>query len=547
VSVRAERRIAAQRGKALRCKGWRQEALLRMLENNLENAERPEDLVVYAALGKAARDWESYDRIVAALLELEQDETLVIQSGKPIGRFRSHPMTPVVVMATSNLVGRFATAEHFYELERKNKIMWGGLTAGDWQYIGSQGVIQGNYETMAQVAGTHFGGSLRGRLVVTAGLGGMGQAQPVAIADMLGGVALVAEVDGEKARRRLEAGVVHRLTERLDEAIRWVEEARAAKDPLSVAYIGNAAEMLSALIVLGVQPDVVTDMTSAHDALYGYHPAGMTLAEAADLRVHDPEVLIGRSLDTMATHVRAMLELKRRGVVVFDYGNNIRPQAHDRGVEDAFEIGVFTALYLRPLFSRGIGPFRWVCLGGDERDRDRIDELTLELFPDNERVRNWIPLAQRYVPLQGLPARIAWLGHGERTALALRVNDEVAAGRIGPVAFTRDHLDAAAMAHPFIMTDSMRDGTDAVADWPLLDALLLSSACADLVAIHSGGGGYAGTMTSCGVTVTADGTAEASFRLERVQTADTGLGVLRYADAGYEEAEETAGEAGLGL
>jgi urocanate hydratase len=540
-------RVLAQRGTELRCRTWRAEALLRMLENNLENGERPEELVVYAAFGKAARDWESYDEIVAALRRVEDDETLVVQSGKPVGIFKTHPMTPIVVMATSNLVGRFATAEHFYELERRNKIMWGGLTAGDWQYIGLQGVIQGTYETFAQIARRHFSGSLQSKLIVTAGLGGMGQAQPLAIGRMHGTAVIVAEVDGEKARRRVESGSCDRLTEDVGEAIRWAREAQELGQGLSIAYLGNAADFLEELVERGVTPDVVTDLTSAHDALYGYYPSGLSVEQAAELRATDPQALIDRSLDTMARHVRAMLELKRRGAVVFDYGNNIRPHAASRGVDDAFEIGVFTELYLRPLFCRGIGPYRWVALTGEADDILRIDELVLELFPENRRAAEWIRLAQEHVPVQGLPARIAWLGHGERTELALRVNEEVRAGRIGPIAFTRDHLDAAAMTHPFIMTDSMKDGTDAVADWPLLDALLLTSACADLVAIHSGGGGYAGTMTSCGVTVTADGSAEAAYRLERVQTADTGLGVLRYADAGYDEAIEAAREGGLGL
>lgn len=541
-------RVTAKRGPELRCRGWRQEALLRLLENNLENAERPEDLVVYAAIGKAARDWKSYEAIVAALTTLDDDETLVIQSGKPIGRFRTHALTPVVVMANSNLVGRFATPEHFYELERRNKIMWGGLTAGCWQYIGAQGVIQGTYETFAQVARIHFGGSLTGRLVVTAGLGGMGQAQPLAIAEMLGGVALVAEVDADKARRRVESGTCDRLVENAGEAIDVALDARAAGKSLSIALVANAVDLLEEILARGVVPDVVTDFTSAHDPLHGYQPRDLTVAQAAELRAGDPDDLVERALETIAAHVRALLELQRRGSVVFDSGNNIRPHARSRGVEDAFEIGVFTELYLRPLFCRGIGPFRWIALTGDEADIHRLDALALELFPENRRLAEWIALARRHVPFQGLPARIAWLGHGERSAFAVRVNDEVRGGRVGPIAFTRDHLDAAGMAHPFIMTDSMRDGTDAVADWPLLDALLVTSACADLVAIHSGGGGYAGTMTSAGVTVTADGSEAAGLRLERVLDADTGLGVLRYADAGYEEAEQMKRETGgLGL
>jgi urocanate hydratase len=547
VEQEQKRVVRAARGLGLRCRGWRQEGLLRLLENNLENGERPEDLVVYAALGKAARDWDSYEQIVSSLLSLRDEETLVVQSGKPIGRFATHPMNPIVVIANSNLVGRFATAEHFYELERENKIMWGGLTAGCWQYVGSQGILQGIYETFAQVARTHFNGSLRGKLVATAGLGGMGQSQALAIGRLLGGVVIVAEVDEEKSRRRVESGHCDRITDSLEQALAWARNAQTNNQPLAIALVANAVDFLEGLLAENVLPDVVTDMTSAHDARYGYQPRGMTLLEAIDLRRQDPDQLTERALDTIADHVRAMLEFKRRGVVTFDMGNNIRPQAAAHGVNDAFELGIFSELYLRPLFFHAIGAFRWIVLSGDPDELARIDQIALDLFAGNRRVTDWIELARKHVPIEGLPARVAWTGHGERTTLALRVNQEVEAGRLGPIAFTRDHLDAAAMAHPFIMTEALRDGTDAVADWPLLDALLLASACADLVAIHSGGGGYAGTMTSAGHTIIADGSQDAAYRLQHALTADTALGILRYADAGYQEAQEAAQHAHLGL
>lgn len=542
------REVRAARGTELRCRGWRQEAILRLLENNLENAERPEELVVYAALAKAARDWESYDRTVGALRNLADGETLVMQSGKPIGKFRTHSMAPAVVMANGNLVGRFSTPEHFYELEEKGLLIWGGLTAGAWQYIGAQGVIQGTYETFAAVARTHFGGTLAGKLVVTGGLGGMGAAQPLAISRMLGGACIVCEVDGEKTRQRLGEGRIDRIAEDLDQALAWAREAAERREPLAVGLVANAAEVLAELVQRSFTPDVVTDLTSAHDARYGYAPTGMGSREMDELRDSDPERLEGRAQDTMVEHVRAMVELQRRGAVVFDYGNNIRPQAYERGLAEAFEIGIFTELYLRLLFCRGIGPFRWVAVSGETADLDAVDEMVLEEFAGEERITRWIELAREHVPHQGLPARIAWLGHGERSRLALRVNRAVADGTLaGPVAFTRDHMDAGGMTHPYIITENMRDGSDAVADWPLLDAMLNCSAMADLVAIHSGGGGYAGYSTSAGVTVVADGSEAAATRLERTLNADTGLGVLRYADAGYPEAQDAARENGLGL
>ncbi|NTU82392.1 MAG: urocanate hydratase [Chloroflexales bacterium] len=539
------RPVIAQRGDTLRCRGWRQEGLLRLLENVLEVGERPEDLVVYAAIGKAARDWPSYHTIVATLKRLGDDETLVIQSGKPIGVFKTHPLAPIVVMANTNLVGRWATPEHFYELERRGLIMWGGLTAGDWQYIGSQGVIQGTYEILAQVAREHFGGELRGRLVLSAGLGGMGSAQPLA-ARMAGAVMLVVEVDPERALQRVASGWCDSVAEDLDEALARCRAAQVRGEPSAVALIGNAAEVYPELARRGVTPDVVTDQTSAHDARYGYVPPGLSPDQVVELRERDPAELERQSIAAIAAQVEAMLAFKDRGAVVFDNGNNIRIQATRGGVARAFEIDIFTERYLRPLFCQGIGPFRWIALSGEPDDIALIDDLALASFPANALVQNWIPLARQHIPFQGLPARIAWLGHGERTRLGLLVNAAVRDGRLrGPVAFTRDHLDAASMAHPYIGTEKMRDGSDAVSDWPLLNAMLNCAAMADLVAIHSGGGGYSGYMTSSGVTLIADGSPEAEYRLQHVLDADTGLGVLRYADAGYGLARQAARDADL--
>ena len=540
-------RVRAVRGSELRCRGWRQETILRLLENTLELAERQEDLVVYAGHAKAARDWESYERIVAALRTLRDGQTLAIQSGKPVAVFPTHPYAPAVVMATGILVGRDQTPERFYELEDAGLTIWGGLTAAAWQYIGAQGVIQGTYETFAAVAREHFGGSLAGRLCVSAGLGGMGSAQPLAVT-VLDGVLLCAEVDAEKLERRRRDGYVDCATADLAEAIGWARDAAAAGRPLSVAVHANAVELLEELIETGAAPDVVTDLTAAHDLRYGYVPVGTSAAEAVELRRTDPDALVERGRRAVVRHVEALLELRRRGSVVFDYGNNIRPQAATAGLPEALDLDIFTERYLRPLFCRGIGPFRWICVSGAVEDRDLIDDLCLELFAGEERVTTWIRLAREHVPLQGLPARIGWLGHGERSRLALAVNEAVADGRLaGPVAFTRDHMDAGAMTHPFIITERMRDGSDSIADWPVLDALLLTASMADLVVMHAGGGGYAGYSLSAGVTVVADGSPAAAVRLRRALDADTGLGVLRHADAGYEEARAEAERGGLGL
>ncbi|MDC7784355.1 urocanate hydratase [Rhodoplanes sp. TEM] len=532
-------------GPALRCKGWRQEGLLRLLENVLAVGENPKDLVVYAALGKAARDWPSYRRIVETLRTMDESETLVVQSGKPIGLLRTHARAPIVVMANCNIVGQWANAETFYDLEQKGLICWGGLTAGDWQYIGSQGVIQGTYEILSRIAERHFGGSLAGRFVLTAGLGGMGGAQPLA-GRMAGAAILCIEVDEARIVKRIENGYLDASAADLDIALGMIRQAQSSGRALSVGLCGNAAEIYPALVARGIVPDVVTDQTSAHDLLYGYVPPGLSLDAVRRLRSEDPKRLMAESRAAIVRHVEAMLAFRRAGAVVFDNGNLIRTQAREGGVADAFDIPIFTEAFLRPLFCRAIGPFRWIALSNDPADIAAIDDLVLALFPDNRIVTNWIRLARDAVPFEGLPARIAWLGHGERTALALAVNRMVAEGRLaGPVAFTRDHLDAGAMAHPNIMTERMRDGSDAIADWPLLNAMITCSSQADLVAIHSGGGGYAGYMTSAGVTLIADGTPAAEERLRLTLDNDTSLGVMRYADAGYDEAIDEASRKGI--
>ncbi|MGR6118517.1 urocanate hydratase [Aeribacillus composti] len=537
--------IRAARGPQLRCKGWRQEALLRLLENVLENGENPKELVVYAALGKAARNRGSYQAIVEALKNLEEDETLVIQSGKPIGIFKTHAYAPLVVMANCNLVGKWANSENFYELQEKGLIAWGGLTAGAWQYIGSQGVIQGTYEIFATIARKYFHGSLAGRFILTAGLGGMGGAQPLA-GVMANAAILCVEVDEDRIDRRIETGYLQKKTHSLDEALQWIDQAKRDKKSLSVGLVGNAAQVYPEILKRGIIPDIVTDQTSAHDLVYGYIPENYTIEEVHEARKLNPKKLAADARKSIAKEVRAMLEFKRRGAIVFDNGNNIRTQASQEGVHDAFEIDIFTEAFLRPLFSRAIGPFRWIALSGDPEDIYKIDDYILEHFPDNEIATNWIRLAKEYVPFQGLPARIGWFGHGDRTKLATAVNEMVQKGQLsGPIAFTRDHLDAASMAHPNIMTERMKDGSDAIADWPLLNAMLNCSSMADLVAIHSGGGGYTGYMTSAGVTIVADGTEQASMRLNLTLDNDTGLGVLRYADAGYEEALDEVEKKGL--
>jgi urocanate hydratase len=530
-----KRSFSVTTGPGLRCKGWRQEGLLRLLENVLAVGEDPDNLVVYAALGRAARDWPSYDAMVATLKTMNEGETLIVQSGKPIGVIRTHAKAPLVLMANCNLVGHWAKAETFYELEKKNLICWGGLTAGDWQYIGSQGVIQGTYEIFMRIAERHFGGDLAGSFVLTAGLGGMGGAQPLA-GTMANAAILCIEVDPARIAKRIEIGYLDTQAQTLHAALDMIKAARAGRRALSVGLCGNAAEIYPEIVARGIVPDIVTDQTSAHDLIYGYVPAGLSLDQVRALRESDPQRLMAESTRSIVKHVGAMLAFQRAGAIVFDNGNLIRTQAKAGGVEDAFDIPIFTEAFLRPLFARAIGPFRWIALSGDPDDIRKIDDLLLRRFSANHIVSNWVKLARERIPFQGLPARIAWLGHGERTELGLEVNRMVREEVLsGPVAFTRDHLDAGAMAHPNIMTEKMRDGSDAIADWPLLNALVNCASQADLVAIHSGGGGYAGYMTSAGVTLIADGSDGAEERLRLSLTNDTSTGVMRYADAGYAE------------
>jgi urocanate hydratase len=548
-TARGPRTIRAPRGKALSCKGWQQEAALRMLMNNLdpEVAERPEDLVVYGGTGRAARSWESFDAIVDSLRSLEGDETLLVQSGKPVAVFRTHAGAPRVLIANSNLVGRWATWDHFRALERAGLMMYGQMTAGSWIYIGTQGILQGTYETFGAVARQHFGGTLAGRTVLTAGLGGMGGAQPLA-ATMNEGAVLAIEVDESRIDKRIETGYCDRKSRDIDEALDWIRDAATRGEPLSVALLGNAAEVIPELVRRGFTPDVLTDQTSAHDTLNGYVPAGVTLAEAARLRSGDPVEYERRARASIADHVRAMLELQRRGAIAFDYGNNIRTVALDEGVGDAFEIPGFVPAYVRPLFCEGKGPFRWVALSGDPADIARTDELVLELFPDDQHLRRWIEMARRKVHFQGLPARICWLGQGERARFGVALNDLVASGELSaPIVIGRDHLDTGSVASPFRETEGMLDGTDAVADWPILNALLNVASGASWVSFHHGGGVGIGNSLHAGQVIVADGTPEMRARLERVLTNDPGIGVARHADAGYETARRTAVEQGLRL
>lgn len=529
----------------LRCKSWRTEALLRLLENVLAVGEAPEKLVVYAALGKAARNQASFHAIVQSLKSMTEDYTLIIQSGKPIGLVKTHAKAPLVIMANCNLVGQWAKAEVFYELERKGLICWGGLTAGDWQYIGSQGVIQGTYEIFSRIAEQHFQGNLAGRFILSAGLGGMGGAQPLA-GLMAGAAILVVDANPDSIAKRMRTGYLKQQTDNLDQALAWIQQAQANKQAISVGLLGNAADIYPEIFARGIIPDIVTDQTSAHDLLYGYLPAGLDLTQVQALRESNPQQLIQVGLASIKRHVTAMLAFQQAGAVVFDNGNLIRTQAHKAGVENAFAIPIFTEAFLRPLFCRAIGPFRWVALSNNPQDIERIDDYILQHFSHNPIVSNWIKLARQYVPFEGLPARIAWLGHQERTELALAVNHMVANGTLSaPIAFTRDHLDAGAMAHPNIMTENLLDGSDAIADWPLINAMLNCASQADLVAIHSGGGGYSGYMTSAGVTVVADGSSEAAERLQLSMTNDTAIGIMRYADAGYADALDEAMQKGL--
>ena len=515
---------------------------MRMLMNNLDPdvAERPADLVVYGGTGRAARSWEAYEAIVATLRRLENDETLLVASGKPVAVFRTHMEAPRVLIANANLVGRWATWDVFRELERKGLTMYGQMTAGSWIYIGTQGILQGTYETFGAVAQQHFGGSLKGRLILTGGLGGMGGAQPLA-ATMNDAVIIAVEVDPARIRRRLETRYLDKATASLDEALAWADAARRDGVGLSIGLTGNCAEVLPEFVRRGVVPDVVTDQTSAHDPLNGYVPAGLDLAAAAELRSRDPAEYVRRSTASMATHVRAMLELMRAGAVTFDYGNNIRTVAFDAGVQDAFDFPGFVPAYVRPLFCEGKGPFRWVALSGDPKDLHRTDRLVLDMFPENQHLQRWIAMAQERVAFQGLPARICWLGQGERARFGGALNDLVARGELSaPIVIGRDHLDTGSVASPFRETEAMLDGSDAIADWPVLNAMLNVASGASWVSFHHGGGVGIGNSLHAGQVTVADGTASAAVRLERVLTNDPGLGVARHADAGYDLALETA-------
>ncbi len=544
--------IRAPRGTTLRCKGWQQEAVLRCLMNNLdpENAERPADLVVYGGKGKAARNWECYHAIVRELERLEMDETLLVQSGKPVAVMKTHDEAPRVLIANSNLVGKWATWEHFEELDRKGLMMYGQMTAGSWIYIGTQGILQGTFQTFAALAEKHFAqagasGSLKGRLVVTGGVGGMGGAQPLAVT-LNGGVVLAIDVDPSRIERRVKTRYCDRMCTHLDEALELCEAARREGQPLSVGLVGNCGDVLPEIARRGVEVDVVTDQTSAHDPLNGYIPQGLALAEAAELRSSDPKEYVRRSTATMVEHVDAMLALQKAGAVAFDYGNNIRRFAFDAGCAEAFRIPGFVPEYIRPLFCTGQGPFRWVALSGDPKDIDRTDELALELFPENEIMQRWMRLARGRFAFQGLPARICWLGYGERARMGEAINELVRKGEISaPIAMGRDHLDAGSVASPYRETEKMLDGSDAVADWPILNALVNTASGATWVSFHHGGGVGIGYSLHAGQVTVADGTAMAARKIERVLTNDPGLGVVRHADAGYELAKETAREKGI--
>ena len=541
--------IRAARGATKSCKGWIQEAALRMLMNNLDPdvAERPQDLVVYGGTGKAARDWPSFDAICRTLTTLGDDETLLVQSGKPVGVFTTHADAPRVLIANANLVGRYATWEVFRDLERRGLIMYGQMTAGSWIYIGTQGILQGTYETLASVASRHFGGSLRGRILLTGGLGGMGGAQPLA-ATMNDGICLAVEVDATRVQRRLDTRYLDRSTTSIDEALAWCDDAKRRGAALSVGLVGNCAAVLPALVQRGFLPDVVTDQTSAHDTLNGYIPVGVAPEDAAARRRAAPEEYQRQARESIAVHVRAMLDLQRRGAVAFDYGNNIRTEARDAGVSDAFAIPGFVPEYIRPLFCEGKGPFRWVALSGEAKDLKRTDRLVLELFPGHAHLKRWITLAQERVAFQGLPARICWLGQGERARFGLALNDLVRRGEVSaPIVIGRDHLDTGSVASPFRETEGMRDGSDAIADWAILNALLNTASGASWVSFHHGGGTGIGNSLHAGQVIVADGTDSAARRLERVLTNDPGIGVARHADAGYPEAIDTARQHGIRL
>ncbi|MGE5850101.1 MAG: urocanate hydratase [Candidatus Methylomirabilota bacterium] len=541
--------IRAPRGSSLSCKGWHQEAAMRMLMNNLdpEVGERPQDLVVYGGTGKAARNWECYHRIVESLKRLDNDETLLVQSGKPVGVFHTHAFAPRVLISNAMLVPAWGNWEKFRELEELGLTMYGQMTAGSWIYIGTQGILQGTYETFAAAARKHFGGNLKGRFVLTAGLGGMGGAQPLAVT-MNDGVILAVEVDPQRIEKRVKTGYCEVMTTNLDEALDLALSAKRQGLPKSIGLVGNAAEVHPEILRRGILPDLMTDQTSAHDALNGYVPAGMTLEQARDLRVKNSQEYIRRAMDSMAVHVQTMLEFQGRGAIVFDYGNNIRAQALVRGVKNAFDFPGFVPAFIRPLFCAGRGPFRWAVLSGDPADIARIDAVALREFKDNASLTRWIALAREKVHFQGLPARICWLGYGERDRLGALVNRMVKTGDLkAPVVFGRDHLDAGSVASPNRETEAMRDGSDAIADWPILNALLNTAAGASWVSVHHGGGVGIGYSIHAGMVIVADGTPETELRLQRVLTTDPGTGIMRHADAGYPEAITAAKEKGVKL
>lgn len=538
----SKKTIRAPRGTQLSCKGWPQEAAMRMLMNNLdpEVAEDPERLIVYGGTGRAARSWEAYDAIIRSLRELENDETLLVQSGKPVGVFRTHDEAPRVLIANSNLVGHWSNYSEFNRLEKLGLTMYGQMTAGSWIYIASQGIVQGTFETFAAAAARHFGGSLESRLLVTGGLGGMGGAQPLA-ATMNGALCLGIEVDPARIEKRLQSGYCDRMAHSLDESLKLLDEARTRKEALSVGLVGNCADILPEMVRRGIVPDILTDQTSAHDPLNGYVPNGMRLEEALRLRTEKPDEYVQRSMAAMAEHVEAMLSLQKQGAITFDYGNNIRTQAKKAGCEKAFDIPGFVPEYIRPLFCEGKGPFRWVALSGDPADIERTDELALELFPESKILSRWMKLARARIHFQGLPARICWLGYGERAEFGLAMNELVKKGELkAPIVIGRDHLDTGSVASPFRETEGMLDGSDAIADWALLNALINTAAGASWVSIHNGGGVGIGYSQHAGMVVVADGTDNARRRLERVLTSDPGMGVIRHADAGYSRAIEFA-------
>ncbi len=541
--------VKAPHGNQISCKGWLQEAALRMLMNNLDPnvAEIPEELIVYGGRGKAARNQECYDAIIKTLKELEDDETLLIQSGKPVGVFKTNEDAPRVIIANSNLVGNWANWEHFDELEKKGLMMYGQMTAGSWIYIGSQGILQGTFETFAEAARQHFDGGLDGRLVVTGGLGGMGGAQPLA-ATMNGGTFLAAEIDPERVQKRLETRYCDEVSENIDEAIDIALKWKKDKVAKSIAVVANIGDLLERLIERNIVPDLLTDQTSAHDPLIGYIPHGLTLDEAEEMRNHDKKGYLERSYSSMATHVRYMLKLMEMGAVTFDYGNNLRAMAKEAGVENAFDFPGFVPAYVRPLFCEGKGPFRWAALSGDPNDIYETDKIILDLFPEDKALHKWIKMAQKRVEFQGLPARICWLGYGERAKAGLAFNELVRSGKVSaPIVIGRDHLDAGSVASPNRETEGMKDGTDAVADWPILNALLNTAAGATWVSFHHGGGVGIGYSLHAGMVIVADGTKEADKRLQRVLTTDPGTGVMRHVDAGYEKAKKIAKERNLNV